>query len=80
MLDKIKFLKQAKDSINGLIFQFFVQGILLVILGIVVVMYPQLLILLFAFVFILIGIGSLVVASKISKFRKKLDKFFNLLG
>ena len=80
MLDKIKFIADAKESINGLICQFSIQGILLIALGIVVVMYPQLLILLFAFVFILIGFGSVMVALKIRKFRKKIDKFFNLIG
>ena len=78
MLDKIKFIKDAKDSVNSLIWQFFIQGILLILVGVLIVMYPQLLILLFAFVFILIGLGSLMVAMRIRRFRNKFDKFFNL--
>ena len=80
MLDKIKFIRHAKESVNSIIWQFAVQGILLIALGVLVVMYPQMLILLFAFVFILIGIGSVMVALKIRKFRKKFDTFFDLLG
>ena len=77
-MEKIHFIKEAKRSTHSIVWQFALQGVLLILLGVLVVMYPELLILLFAFTFILIGIGSLWAAFKIRRFTKKFDIFFDL--
>ncbi|MDP3995267.1 MAG: hypothetical protein U1C18_02585 [Patescibacteria group bacterium] len=79
-MEKLHFIREAKHSTHALIWQFVAQGVLLIILGVLVVMYPQLLILFFAFTFILIGLGSLWAAYKLRKFVKKFDIFFKLFG
>jgi len=79
-MEKIHFIKEAKRSMHGIIWQFLLQGFLLIALGVLVVMYPELLILFFAFTFIMIGIGSLIAAYKIRRFTKKFDVFFDLFG
>ena len=61
-------------------FHLILQGVLLIALGVLVVMYPELLILFFAFTFIMIGLGSLWVAYKIRRFTKKFDFFTELFG
>ncbi|MAG29085.1 hypothetical protein CL632_03000 [bacterium] len=79
-MEKLHFIKEAKHSAHSIVWQFVIQGILLILLGVLVVMYPQLLILFFAFTFILIGIGSLWAAVRIRRFTKKFDVFFDLFG
>jgi len=79
-MEKIHFIKEAKHSTHSIVWQFLLQGVLLIALGVLVVMYPELLILFFAFTFIMIGIGSLWAAYKIRRFTKKFDMFFDLFG
>ncbi|MBU2575826.1 hypothetical protein KKF64_01945 [Patescibacteria group bacterium] len=79
-MEKIHFIKEAKRSTHSIVWQFLLQGVLLIALGVLVVMYPELLILFFAFTFIMIGVGSLWAAYKIRRFTKKFDVFFDLFG
>ncbi|OJI06347.1 hypothetical protein BK004_04245 [bacterium CG10_46_32] len=79
-MEKIHFIREAKHSTHALAWQLVGQGIVMIFLGIVIILYPQLLILFFAFAFILIGLSSLVVAYKIRRFAKKFDTFFDFFG
>ncbi|MEK7188882.1 MAG: hypothetical protein AAB671_00025 [Patescibacteria group bacterium] len=79
-MEKIHFIREAKHSTHAIAWQFVGQGVLLILLGILVVMYPQLLILFFGIAFILIGLGSLAAAYKVRKFAKRFDVFFDLFG
>jgi uncharacterized membrane protein HdeD (DUF308 family) len=79
-MEKLHFIQEVKHSTHSLKWQFLLQGILLIALGVLVVMYPELLILLFAFTFILMGLGFLWAGYKIRRFTKKFDSFFKLFG
>ncbi|MBI2637078.1 MAG: hypothetical protein HYW81_02700 [Parcubacteria group bacterium] len=79
-MEKIHFIREAKHSTHAVVWQFVAQGVLLIMLGLLVVLYPQLLILFFAFTFILIGLSSLVAAYRIRRFAKRFDVFFDLFG
>ena len=79
-MEKLHFIKEAKKSTHSIVWQFCLQGVLMIALGVLIVMYPELIILFFAFVFIMIGLGSLCAAWKIRRFVKKFDVFFNLFG
>ena len=77
-MEKLAFIKEAKRSIHGLVWQLVLQGLLLIVLGIIIVYQPQILILLAAFILIMVGIVSIWAGCKVWKFVRKLDRFFNL--
>ncbi len=79
-MERIHFIREAKHSTHALAWQLVVQGVVMVFLGVLIVLYPGLLILFFAFAFILMGIGSIAAAHKIRRFAKKFDLFFDLFG
>ena len=77
-MEKIHLLKEIKHSISSILWYFSVQGAVLVLLGIGVIFYPGILILLFAFFFVFIGLLSIWAAVKIYRLIKHFDKFFDL--
>ncbi|OIO49237.1 MAG: hypothetical protein CO042_04130 [Parcubacteria group bacterium CG_4_9_14_0_2_um_filter_41_8] len=79
-MEKIHFIQEAKRSVHSLMFHLVLQGVLMIALGILVVMHPQLIILFFAFTFIMIGLGSLWVAYKIRRVTKKFNVISELFG
>ena len=79
MLENIHFFKEIRHSLSGIFWYFLLEGILLLCLGILVVIYPQIIILLFAFFFILAAAISFWIAIKIRKAVRKVDKFFDLI-
>ena len=62
-----------------LFWYFLLEGVLLLALGALVVIYPQIIILLFAFFFIAVGVTSLWIAGKLGRLLKKVNKFFDSL-
>jgi|GEM_PF-1325039 len=79
-MEKLHLLKEIKHSVSSILWYFSIQGIVLILLGIGVIFYPQILILLFAFFFVFIGLLSIWAAFKISRLLKHFDKFFDLFG
>jgi len=77
-MEKIHFIKEIKNSTHSLVWQFAIQGVLLIALGVLVVYQPGILILLVSLILILVGLGSIWAAYKVRKVVKKFDKFFNL--
>ena len=77
-MEKLAFIKEAKRSTHSLVWQLILQGILLMVLGVIIVYQPKILILLAAFILIMVGILSVWAGYKVWKFVRKLDKFFNL--
>ena len=79
MLENIHFFKEIRHSLSLLFWYFLLEGVLLLALGVLVVIYPQIIILLFAFFFIAVGVTSLWIAGKLGRLLKKVNKFFDSL-
>ncbi len=79
-MEKIHFIQEARRSSRDLVWHFSLEGVLLIALGILVIKYPGLLILVASVIFVLLGLGALMIAYKIRKFTKKFDSFFKLFG
>lgn len=79
-MEKIHLLKEIKRSVCSMQWYFSIQGIVLILLGIGVILYPQILILLFAFFFVFIGLLSIWTAIKIYKLTRNFNKFFDLFS
>lgn len=77
-MEKIHLLKEIKHSVSSILWYFSIQGVVLILLGIGVIFYPQILILLFAFFFVFIGLLSIWAAFKIYRVFKHFNKFFDL--
>lgn len=77
-MSKIKIINDIQRSAHGIVWYFVLEGVLLVLLGILVLIYPQIIILLFAFFFILLGLASLWAAVKVRRVVKKMDKLFDI--
>ena len=77
-MEKLNVLKKIRREIGSILWYFALQGIVLVTLGVLVVFYPQILILLFAFFFVFVGLLSLWAAIKVHRAVKHFDKFFDL--
>ncbi|OGY92264.1 MAG: hypothetical protein A3H70_03420 [Candidatus Komeilibacteria bacterium RIFCSPLOWO2_02_FULL_48_11] len=79
-MEKIHLLKEIKHSVSSILWYFSIQGIVLVLLGIGAIFYPQILILLFAFFFVFIGLLSIWAAIKLYRLLRHFNKFFDLFG
>lgn len=77
-MEKFHILKEIRHATHSIVWHLVLQGILLLILGVLVIFYPQILILLFAFFFIFAGLVALSAAVKIKKIVKHIDHFFDL--
>lgn len=78
-MEKLRILKEIKRSIHGLLWYFAAQGAVLVFLGVVVIFYPQVMILLFAFFFVFAGLLSLWAGWKIWRIVRHFTKYLDLL-
>ena len=79
-MSKIQIIDDIKKSINAVFWHFFLQAVILLVLGILVILYPQIIVFLFAFFFIIMGLMSFWVAAKVRVGIKKLDKFFSFFS
>ena len=77
-MEKIHLLKEIKHSVSSILWYFSIQGVVLILLGVLVLLKPEILILLFAFFFVFTGLLSLWAALKINRVIKHFNKFFDL--
>lgn len=77
-MSKLQIINEIQHSAHGVVWHFVLEGLLLVLLGLLVVIYPQIIVYLFAFFFILLGLASFWAAVKVRRVVKKLDKLFDL--
>ena len=66
-MEQIEFIFKA---IKNVVWNFVLTGIVAIIIGILIFMYPEFLRLLVGCLLIIIGVSSLIVASKINKYSK----------
>ena len=78
VMEKIHLLKEIKHSVSSILWYFSIQGAVLILLGVLVLLKPEILVLLFAFFFVFVGLLSIWAALKINRVIKHFNKFFDL--
>ncbi len=71
-------IKHLRSATKALFWMFLLQGISFILLGVLIILYPEVLFALMSFLFVWIGLSIVTVAWKIRKFNKEFSHFVEL--